>query len=79
MTPEAIGMNLVGRMSRPKLMVHGRHDEVVPWLAEGEPLYNLLPQPKSLDLLDQGHVPPVSASVPAITGWLDQTLGSVRR
>ncbi|MEP7148356.1 MAG: SUMF1/EgtB/PvdO family nonheme iron enzyme [Acidobacteriota bacterium] len=79
MMPEANGMNLVGQMSRPKLMVHGRYDEVVPWLAEGQPLYRLLPQPKSLVLLDQGHVPPVSASVPAITRWLDQTLGSVQR
>jgi serine/threonine protein kinase len=77
LTPEANGLNLVGLMLTPKLMINGRYDEVVPWLAEGEPFYAALPGPKTLALIEEGHVPALSASVPVVSSWLDKTLGPV--
>jgi hypothetical protein len=38
-----------------------------------------LREPKKLVLYDGSHTPPIETAVPAINGWLDETLGSVRR
>jgi hypothetical protein len=44
-----------------------------------EPFYKLLGEPKRMILHDGGHIPPLEVSVPLINGWLDETLGPVKR
>ena len=79
MIAEANGVNFAPHIAAPKLMIHGRYDEAIPYRTEGEPLYRLLREPKRLLLFDQGHVPALELSVPALNSWLDETLGPVRR
>ena len=50
----------------------GRHDEVsFNWRA----LFELLPEPKRLEVVDSGHLPPVEVRNPIIRRFLDETLG----
>jgi serine/threonine protein kinase/formylglycine-generating enzyme required for sulfatase activity len=63
----------------PKLMIHGRYDENLALKTEAEPLYKLLPEPKRLVLYEGGHIPPFEFFVTTFNGWLDETLGPVRR
>ena len=79
MIAEADGANFAPHIDAPKLMIHGRYDEAIPYKTEGEPLYRLLREPKRMILFDQGHVPSLELTVPAINTWLDETLGPVRR
>jgi pimeloyl-ACP methyl ester carboxylesterase len=79
MIAEANGANFAPHIRAPKLMIQGRYDEAIPFRTEAEPLYKLLGEPKELVLLDQGHVPALDVSAPIINGWLDKTLGPVRR
>jgi len=79
MIPETHGANFAPHIRAPKLMLHGRYDEIIPYRTEGEPLYKLLREPKELFLFDQGHVPSLEISVPIINQWLDRTLGMVKR
>jgi pimeloyl-ACP methyl ester carboxylesterase len=79
MIPEANGANFASHIRAPKLMIHGRYDEAIPYKTEAEPLYRLLREPKELVLLDYGHVPPLDVSVRIINTWLDKTLGPVKR
>ena len=60
-------------------MVHGRYDENLSLKTEAEPLYKLLPEPKRLVLYEGGHVPPFEFMVTTMNGWLDETLGPVKR
>jgi hypothetical protein len=60
-------------------MSHGRYDEDVALKTEAEPLYKLLREPKRLVLYDGGHIPPLGFFVPIMCGWLDETLGPVKR
>jgi formylglycine-generating enzyme required for sulfatase activity/predicted Ser/Thr protein kinase len=77
--PEADGANFLAHVRPPKLWIHGRYDERVIFKTQGEPLYKLLSEPKRLIVHEGGHVPPLEVSVPMINGWLDETLGPVRR
>jgi pimeloyl-ACP methyl ester carboxylesterase len=78
--PEAANFNFAPRLTVPKLVVNGRQDEEHPWLTRGLPLWNLLPEPKELVLIDgAGHHPPVEMRVPPINAFLDRVLGPVRR
>ncbi len=79
MIPETYGGNFAPHIRAPKLMLHGRYDEVISYRTEGEPLYKLLREPKELVLFDQGHIPSLEISVPIINQWLDRTLGVVKR
>jgi serine/threonine protein kinase/formylglycine-generating enzyme required for sulfatase activity/dienelactone hydrolase len=79
MIAEANGANFAPHIRAPKLMIQGRYDEAISFKTEAEPLYKLLREPKELFLFDQGHVPALDVSVPIINGWLDKTLGPVRR
>jgi formylglycine-generating enzyme required for sulfatase activity/dienelactone hydrolase len=63
----------------PVLMVQGRYDENLPLASAADPLFNLLPNPKRLELYDGGHVPPIDYLVRTLNAWLDQTLGPVGR
>jgi serine/threonine protein kinase/formylglycine-generating enzyme required for sulfatase activity len=66
-------------ISEPKLMLHGRYDEDVPLKTGGEPLFKLLREPKRLVLFEGGHIPPIELFVTTMNGWLDETLGPVKR
>ncbi|MGD8277616.1 MAG: SUMF1/EgtB/PvdO family nonheme iron enzyme [Gemmatimonadota bacterium] len=77
--PEASNVNFAPYIRPPKLLLNGTTDDEHPWLTRGLPLWNLLREPKHLELVEgAGHVPPVEARVPAITQFLDEVLGPVR-
>lgn len=77
--PEASNINFAPRIPGPTLLVNGQHDEEHPWLTRGQPLWNLLREPKRLVLVEgAGHLPPPEALIPAITGFLEDVLGPVR-
>jgi serine/threonine protein kinase/cephalosporin-C deacetylase-like acetyl esterase len=76
---EAAPSNFAPHIKVPKLMLNGRYDEVIPLKTQIEPLYKLLREPKRRYLYDSGHTPPFEIIVPVINGWLDETLGAVRR
>ena len=77
--PAANPINFAPHISAPKLIMHGRYDEILTWKTEAEPLYKLLPEPKRLVLYDAGHGPPFEFFVTTMNGWLDETLGPVKR
>jgi formylglycine-generating enzyme required for sulfatase activity len=79
MIKEADGVNFAPHMLAPKLVIHGRYDEAIPYRTEAEPLFKLLRGPKRLVVVDYGHVPPLEVSVPIINRWLDETMGTVKR
>ena len=75
--PETNPINFAPHIHVPKLMMHGRYDEILTWKSEAEPLYKLLREPKRLVLYDAGHAPPFELFVTTMNGWLDETLGPV--
>jgi serine/threonine protein kinase/formylglycine-generating enzyme required for sulfatase activity len=76
---EAAPSNFAPHIKASKLLLNGRYDEVNPLKTQIEPLFKLLREPKRLYLYDSGHTPPFEIIVPVINGWLDETLGAVRR
>jgi hypothetical protein len=60
-------------------MLNGRYDEAYPHQTDVEPVYKLLRDPKRLVVYEAGHTPPIEIAVPAINGWLDETVGPIRR
>ena len=42
-------------------------------------MFRLLPEPKRLELFEDGHIPADEIAIPAITRWLDETMGRVER
>ncbi|TVL96589.1 MAG: hypothetical protein CV087_23600 [Candidatus Brocadia sp. WS118] len=76
--PEANAINFVPYFKAPTLLLNGRYDEALPAETSARPLFNLLPEPKKLALVDGGHVPPIEERVPIINEWLDKTLGPVK-
>jgi len=77
--PEANPINFVPHIRGPKLMIHGRYDEILLLKIGAEPLYKLLREPKRLEIFEGGHAPPIEVLAPTINGWLDEKLGPVRR
>jgi len=77
--PEANPINFAPHIRVRKLMLHGRYDEDTPLKRNGEPLFKLLREPKRLILYDGGHIPPFEFFVQTMNGWLDETLGPVKR
>ncbi|MCG8468379.1 MAG: SUMF1/EgtB/PvdO family nonheme iron enzyme [Gemmatimonadetes bacterium] len=74
--PEALNVNFIPYISVPKLVLNGRRDEEHPWLTRAAPFWELLSEPKELELLDtEGHVPSLETRVPAINDFLDRRLG----
>jgi serine/threonine protein kinase/formylglycine-generating enzyme required for sulfatase activity len=74
--PEADNVNFAPYVLAPKLLLNGRNDEEHPWLSRALPLWNLLSEPKELELVDGGgHVVPLESRIPAINGFLDRVLG----
>jgi eukaryotic-like serine/threonine-protein kinase len=76
---EANPINFASHIRATKLMVHGRYDETLSLRTDAEPLYKLMPEPKRLVLYDGGHVAPFEFMVTTMNGWLDETLGPVKR
>jgi eukaryotic-like serine/threonine-protein kinase len=77
--PEINAVNLTPYIRAPKLLLQGRYDEGAPLKSNAEPMQKLLRGPKRIVLYDGGHTPPPEIYVPPINGWLDETLGPVRR
>ena len=75
--PEANPINFVPRMRAPKLIMHGRYDEVDAFRTEAEPLFKLFGEPKELILFEGGHIPDREIFIPAFNQWLDKTMGPV--
>ena len=77
--PEAANFNFAAHLQQPKLMVNGRQDEEHPWAIRAKPLWDLLPEPKELLLLDgAGHHPPLEMRAQPINAFLDRVLGPVK-
>ena len=70
-------INFAPQITVPKLMLHGRYDEDVPFKSEAEPLFGLLREPKRIEVYEGSHIPPMSVAIPVTTKWLDETLGPV--
>jgi dienelactone hydrolase len=77
--PEANPINFAPHIKPPKLMVHGKYDEFFPYETQALPLYNLLRQPKQLQVIEGGHTPSLELRTPIINKWLDEIFGPVRR
>ena len=76
---EANPIYFASHIRAPKLIVQGRYDEDTSLRTATEPLFKLLPEPKRLVLYDGGHVPAVDVMVSSSQGWLDATMGPVKR
>jgi hypothetical protein len=76
--PEANMVNFASRIRPPKLMLHGRNDEELVYKSMGLPFYNLMKEPKRLELVDGGHMPSLEVRTPIINKFLDETLGPVK-
>lgn len=74
---EANAVNFAPYIRGPKLMIHGRYDESLPFRTRALPLFHLLSEPKELIVLDTGHFPPMDQWVPPAIQWLDRVLGPV--
>lgn len=72
-------INFAPRITAPKLMLHGRYDEDTPLKSHTEPMFRLLREPKRLELYEGGHIAPLEIAIPAITKWLDETMGPVKQ
>ncbi len=76
---EAYPVNFASHIHGPKLMVNGRYDEDTPFKTQAEPLFKLLREPKRSIVFEGGHVPPFEFLVTTMNGWLDETMGPVKR
>lgn len=76
-TPAANRINFAPQITGPTLMLQGRYDESAPLESEARPLFNLLREPKRLEVFDGGHVPSQQVLVRELTKWFDETLGKV--
>lgn len=74
---EATPSNFASHIRAPKFLLSGRYDEAHPFKLLVEPLFKLLSEPKQLVVYEGGHTPPIEIYVPAVNGFLDQTLGKV--
>jgi serine/threonine protein kinase/dienelactone hydrolase len=62
-----------------KLVINGRYDETFPFNTDAKPLFELLREPKKIVIYEGGHIPTPEFFIPAVNGWLDETLGPVAR
>ncbi|HVJ26106.1 MAG TPA: SUMF1/EgtB/PvdO family nonheme iron enzyme [Vicinamibacterales bacterium] len=72
-------VNFAPHIRAPKLIVQGTFDEDTPLRTASDPLFDLLIQPKKRELYEGGHVPTIDVLLKLTAGWLDETLGPVRR
>ncbi|HEX2122034.1 MAG TPA: SUMF1/EgtB/PvdO family nonheme iron enzyme, partial [Thermoanaerobaculia bacterium] len=69
--------NFVPRIKPPKLVMHGRYDEVNSLKTEAEPLVALMRGQKTLLPYDGGHIPVGDWAIPQLIQWYDSVLGPV--
>lgn len=69
--------NFVPRIKPPKLVMHGKYDEVNPLKTEAEPLFALMRGEKTLLTYEGGHIPVADWSIPQLIRWYDSVLGPV--
>ena len=62
----------------PKLVLNGRYDDSCPETSVGS-FFGLLQAPKKRIQFEGAHIPPTEVAVPIVSGFLDETLGPVRR
>lgn len=74
----ARSINFIPRIRPPKLVMLGRYDEAAPLKTEGQPLYDLMRQPKRLIIFEGGHIPAPEVAFPIVNAWLDETMGPVK-
>ena len=72
--PAANRIHFVSRIRAPKMMLQGRYDEDTALATEAEPMFNLLREPKKLELHEGGHIAPREITVPVVSKWLDETM-----
>lgn len=60
----------------PKVMIRGRYDEAWLFKSASEPLYQLPPEPKQLEVLDGGHSVALEVSVPILERLARQNPGT---
>ncbi len=65
------------RIKGPILMVQGRYDESAPLESMARPLFNLMREPKRLEIYEGSHMPTQAVQIPIINKWLDETLGKL--
>ncbi len=76
--PEANQVNFAPHVKPPKLVLQGKYDEILVYKTMTIPFYELMAEPKRLELVDGGHMPPLEIRVSIINNWLDETLGPIK-
>ena len=77
---EANPINFAPHIRAPKLVMHGRYDENLSLKIEAEPLFKVLSEPKRVVIFEGGHIPtPYESVITTLNGWLNETLGPVKR
>jgi dienelactone hydrolase/predicted Ser/Thr protein kinase len=79
--PEVDGINYVGRVKIPTLILNGKYDTDFPVETSSKPMFDLLgtrAPDKQLKLYETDHIPPRNEYVKETLAWLDRYLGPVR-
>jgi hypothetical protein len=77
--PDINPLHFAPHIRAPKLVLNGRYDDITPNQIAVEPFFQLLRAPKKRVRFEGGHMPPPEVAVPIVNGFLDETLGPVRR
>jgi serine/threonine protein kinase len=79
--PEVDGINYVGRVKIPTLILNGKYDTDFPVETSSKPMFDLLgtrAPDKQLKLYETDHLPPRNEYVKETLAWLDRYLGPVK-
>jgi len=76
--PEANPIHFAPYVMCPVMLLNGKYDEITAYGTSAQSLFNLLPEPKKLALVEGGHCPTLEVRVPVVEEWLDETLGPVK-
>jgi eukaryotic-like serine/threonine-protein kinase len=77
--PSVNPLHFAPHIRAPKLLLNGLYDDGTPERTSAEPFFRLLGEPKRRTRFEGGHMPPPEIGVPLINGFLDETLGPVRK
>jgi dienelactone hydrolase len=77
--PAANMINFTPLVRPPKLLAHGRYDEAAPLETAARPLLKLMSGPKELIVFECAHRVDPEHLAPAVSAWLDHTLGPAAR
>ncbi|HMG93832.1 MAG TPA: SUMF1/EgtB/PvdO family nonheme iron enzyme [Chryseolinea sp.] len=79
--PEVNGVNFVGHITIPTLMLNGKYDSVLPLDSYIRPMYESISTPKKdkkLVLFETDHIPPQDGMVRETLAWFDKYMGKVK-